>query len=74
MPPVKQQQSQGVSKPAPKRSVGVFVADEAFACEIDGQPYNVNKGERVREGHPLLKVGRFTRVEDLPVQYEWETR
>lgn len=70
MPPLKKSQDSAPAKPVGEW----FVADESFACVIGGQPYNVSQGERVRAGHPLLKVGKFTRSSDLPVQYEWETR
>jgi len=52
----------------------IFVATESFACEIDGERYNVNAGERVREGHALLKVApaSFERISDQVVHYDVE--
>lgn len=52
----------------------IYVATTSFACEVGGIPYNVNEGERVRAGHPLItsNPGNFAPVEDR-VDYEWET-
>lgn len=51
----------------------IQVAKDSFSATIDGVPYAVNKGERVREGHPLLK-GREALFEpvDLKVHYDIE--
>lgn len=34
----------------------VYVARESFSCEINGELINVAKGERVREGHDLIRI------------------
>jgi len=33
----------------------LFVAKDGFACDLKGEMFIVAKGERVREGHPLLR-------------------
>lgn len=55
-----------------KSTSGIYVAKDAFACEIDGQRYNVSKHERVREGHELLKTysDYFEPLEDGRVHYD----
>lgn len=49
----------------------IYVARESFVCEIDGIPYHVTRGERVRAGHPLLNAqrGQFESV-DSTVTYD----
>lgn len=61
------------STPEPRRGE-IYVATESFSCEIDGHPVTVNKGERVREGHGLLKAypAAFQRISDQPVKYDIE--
>lgn len=56
-------------KPAP----AIYVAKTAFHCEIDGERLFVTAGERVREGHPLLRSQRenFEPV-DATVHYDVE--
>jgi hypothetical protein len=58
------------------RSTEVFVANDDFAAEIDGEMYVCHKGKtRVRAGHVLLKDGReklFDSVDDA-VHYESAT-
>lgn len=52
----------------------VFVAIESFGCEVDGNEFNVSKGERVREGHPVLRAQpQNFEPADRHVDYEWET-
>lgn len=44
----------------------VYIANETFACELDGAPVIVHRGiTRVREGHPLHQryAGNFDKVE-----------
>ena len=51
---------------------GIYVATTSFACEIDGYRLNVNTGERVREGHELLRIygEAFEPLEAGHVHYE----
>lgn len=53
---------------------GIYVAKSGFACEIGDDHYNVVKGERVREGHALLRANpeRFEPLETGRVQYDVE--
>lgn len=57
-----------------KSQGAVYVATESFACQIGDEYYNVTKGERVREGHALLRAapGAFENVQDAFVQYDVE--
>lgn len=58
----------------PRAKSDIFVATEAFSAEIDGMLYNVSVGERVREGHGLLKAypAAFERISDQPITYDLE--
>lgn len=49
----------------------IFEAIESFATQYDGEDITVQVGERIREGHPLLK-GREDRFKPLEVKYEVE--
>lgn len=46
----------------------IYVATTSFAGDVDGVPTVVNKGQRVRRGHQLLKVhgGYFAPADDQP--------
>lgn len=56
-----------------KNGADIFVAKHSFSCEIDGQPLVVNRGERVRQGHPLLRTqAAFFEPVDTSVQYDVE--
>jgi hypothetical protein len=56
-----------------KKSGKVYEAREAFVADIDGQPMAVAKGDRVREGHPLLKGRKDLFQESEPeVQFDVE--
>lgn len=51
----------------------LYVAKVGFACELDGERIIVNKGERVREGHPILRVQEeFFEPVDTTVHYDVE--
>jgi hypothetical protein len=58
----------------PRTKSDIFVATESFSAEVDGVLYSVNVGERVREGHGLLKScpDAFERMSDQPVTYDVE--
>jgi hypothetical protein len=32
----------------------IYVAIDSFACMFNGHPLTVNRGDTIREGHPLL--------------------
>lgn len=54
-----------------KSESDIYVATASFACEIDGDKLFINKGERVRAGHPLLKAqGGFFEPVDTSVHYD----
>lgn len=57
-----------------QKSSGIYVATTSFACEIDGYPVNVSHGERVREGHDLLRLypQAFEPLEAGRVHYDVE--
>lgn len=38
-----------------KPKSGFWKANQGFATDVDGEPLFVQKGELVRDGHPLLK-------------------
>ena len=71
------QVEQATAAPGEKRGEAriqgeVFVARESFSCELAGVPVSVAKGERVREGHELLRIypGSFENVREGRVEYE----
>jgi hypothetical protein len=52
---------------------GIYVANTSFSCELNGDKVFVTAGERIREGHPLLRAqpGFFEPV-DTSVKYDVE--
>jgi len=56
------------------KSERVYVANESFACQIDGKDYQIAKGiTRVREGHPLLQANpQYFRPMEDNVHYDVE--
>lgn len=57
--------------PRRRQDPEIFVAKVSFSCELDGAPIVVNKGERVRTGHPLLRSqGGFFEPVDSSVHYD----
>lgn len=63
-----------MARSIPKSTSGIYVATDSFACEVNGTRYNVNKGERVREGHEILTAqpAYFEPLEDGRVHYDVE--
>jgi hypothetical protein len=57
-----------------KPKSGFWKANQGFATDLDGEPLFVQKGELVRDGHPLLKgreqlfdpADRLSRFDDRP--------
>lgn len=55
-------------------SGAVYLANQTFACELDGEPLIIHRGiTRVREGHPLQKAyaGSFDLI-DSEIEYDIE--
>lgn len=57
-----------------RNTAEIYEATESFSCEIDGELVPIAKGERVREGHALLRQypAAFVALSDQPVKYEVE--
>jgi hypothetical protein len=58
--------------PRPKQS-DLYVARESFWCDLDGVPTLIQKGERIRSGHELLRrQSRYFEPADTHVTYDVE--
>ncbi len=51
----------------------IFIAKQTFWCTLDGEATLIRKDERVRDGHPLLRMHpeNFEQV-DTTVKYDVE--
>ncbi len=57
-----------MAKPEGRR---IYRAREGFSGTVDGVPFNVNVGQTVREGHPIL-TGRLIYFEEAnKADFEW---
>ncbi len=50
----------------------IFVAREGFSGTVDGVPFNVNVGQTVREGHPILTGRSIYFEEATKADFEWD--
>ena len=56
-----------------KREADIYIAKRSFWCEVDGETVLVNKDERVRYGHPILRAhGEHFEPVDTRVHYDVE--
>lgn len=49
----------------------IFVAREGFSGTVDGVPFNINVGQTVREGHPILTGRSIYFEEATKADFEW---
>lgn len=59
--------------PPRRKTADIYVATRSFHCEVGGERLFVTAGERVRDGHPLLRAQaeNFEPV-DTTVKYDVE--
>lgn len=59
--------------PRKRSTTDIYVAKTAFSCELDGERLTINKGERVRAGHALLRAqAEYFEPADTTVAYDVE--
>lgn len=59
--------------PRKRTEPDLYVAREAFSCELDGERLIVHVGERVRRGHRLLQAcSEYFEPADTHVHYDVE--